>query len=117
MNNSVMREDMYSKEERTEMLVKMRRASAIFYGLAVQTHCHSFIEFTGFMNEFIKLCEAAEEKGIDWTMSNVHVQGSHFPMKPHHAEYLGEKFGCIFAGTLGSDDKLMDAFIAAVKRG
>lgn len=55
-----------SAAERVVMLRRMREASSVFYGLAVQAGCHPFIEFTGLMNEYIKCCEAAHKAGIDF---------------------------------------------------
>ncbi len=110
-------DDHYSSAERSEMLAKMREASNQFYTAAVQTGCHSFIEFTGLMNEFINLCEAANVAGNDFTQSNVHLQGVTLPMREHHAAYLGEKLGCIFASSFAKNPELFRIFLSAFKEG
>lgn len=54
-------EVVYSKEERDEAISKMQAASDAFYQAASATHCHPFLEFCGFMNEHIKLCQQASD--------------------------------------------------------
>ncbi len=93
----------YTSEERREILSKMRTASNAFYAAAARAGCHAFIEFTGLMNEFIKLCAEADEQGIDWVRANVHGD-VHLPFKPYHVEYLSEKLECIYGCRL----KLVD---------
>jgi hypothetical protein len=100
----------YSPEELQEMIAKMQSASSVFYSMAVRSGNHAFIEFTGFMNEYINLCQAALAEGRDFTEANVHVGQPLFPMRPHHANYLGEKFGCIFASSFHGDETLIEAF-------
>lgn len=109
--------EFFTKQERLRMLVEMREASGVFYGMAFRARCHSFIEFAGFMNEFIKLCEEAERRDVDWTQSNAHNPQASLPMMPWHANYLGEKFGCIFAGSFARNPKLLEIFVAALKEG
>ena len=91
----------YTVEERAAMLRRMRGASDYFYSMAVRIGVHAFIEFTGLMNEFIKLCEEAHEKGIDFTMANVH-SGQHLPFQPHHIAYVYEKLECIYGAEFGA---------------
>lgn len=55
---------MYTPEERKAILARMRTASNLFYSAAAAAGCHAFIEFTGLMNEFIKLCTEAEAQGL-----------------------------------------------------
>lgn len=102
----------YSKEERDEAIRKMQAASDAFYRAAIVTHCHPFIEFAGFMNEHIKLCQQAFEAGIDFMMANTHT-GVALPIQDFHAAYIGEKMGCIY-GPSFSDPKLFRAFVAAL---
>lgn len=82
-------------EGRKEILKRMRHASADFYLWAANAGCHAFIEFTGLMNEFIKLCAEAEEGGIDWLNANVHSPIK-LPFQRYHIEYLNEKLECIY---------------------
>lgn len=103
-----MSEVVYSEEERAEMLRKMKQASSAFYGMAVQTGCHPFIEFTGLMNEYIKICEEAQAQGIDFTQTTAHQSGrDKLPMKSYHVAYLGEKLGCIYGPSIGENGKLL----------
>mgnify|MGYP000275789987 CR=1 FL=1 len=87
----------FGPHERAMMLRRMREASAVFYGLAVQAQCHPFIEFAGLMNEYIKCCEEAHAKGIDFAACNKHA-GQHLPMPGHSVDYVNEKLECIFTG-------------------
>lgn len=93
----------YSAEERAAILAKMRAASNLFYSAAANAGCHAFIEFTGLMNEFIKLCAEADAQGLNWVHANVHGD-VHLPFKPYHIEYLSEKLECIYGCRL----KLVD---------
>lgn len=102
-------DEVYSKEERETILAKMRAVSAAFYAGAVQTGAHPFIEFCGLMNEYIKVCESAHQKGIDFTQANTH-SGKALPMETYEAAYIGEKIGCIYGPTL-SNPTLFAAFI------
>lgn len=97
MNTGIRTE--YTEAEREEMLRKMRVASSTFYGLAANAGCHAFIEFTGLMNEYIKLCEEAHKRGIDFTLASIHT-GRALPIEPHHIAYLGEKLACIYGASL-----------------
>jgi hypothetical protein len=74
-------------------LVKMHQAADSFYALAQRTGVHTFLEFTGFIREYIKLCEQAVEKGIDFTTEEL-------PIRAYHAGYIGEKLKCIFGDQL-----------------
>lgn len=85
------------KEERELALVQMRRTSNVFYSQAVAISVHPFIEFCGLMNEYINACEAAHEKGIDFTQCNTH-SGHNLPMQPFMVDYVNEKLECIFTG-------------------
>lgn len=100
-----MSEQLFSAPERIVMLRRMREASAVFYGMAVQARCHPFIEFTGLMNEYIKCCEQAHADGIDFASCNKHA-GQHLPMPAHSVDYVNEKLECIFTGrSVMKDDK------------
>lgn len=90
-------ETVYSTAEREVMLAGMRRASTAFYGLATAIGNHPFVEFAGLMNEYIKLCDDAHERGIDFTQCNAHT-GVKLPMPSHAVDYINEKLSCIFSG-------------------
>lgn len=105
-------EVIYSKEERDAAIQKMQAASDAFYRAAAATHCHPFIEFAGFMNEYIKLCEQASAAGVDFMMANTHT-GVALPIQEFHAAYIGEKMGCIY-GPSFADPNLFKSFVAAL---
>jgi len=92
-------------EERAAILQRMRAASNQFYYAATTAGCHAFIEFTGLMNEYIKLCEEADAAGIEWVHASVHGD-VHLPFQPHHIGYLNEKLECIYGRRLadGTDE-------------
>jgi hypothetical protein len=88
---------MYNRSERQLMLAQMRATASAFYASATRIGNHSFIEFTGLMNEYIKVCSDAHQNGVDFTECNAH--GGHpLPMAAHQVDYVNEKLGCIFAG-------------------
>lgn len=104
-------EDQYSEAERKEILVKMDRVANQFYGMAVQTGCHAFIEFCGLMTEFQKVCAAAERAGLpNWAQANTH-NGTILPFEPHHAKYLAEKLNCIYGPALFATPELREIFV------
>ena len=90
-------EEILNSVERETALQRMREASAAFYAAAVQTGCHPFIEFTGLMNEYIKVCERAHKDGFDFTSCSAH-SGNALPMQPFEIDYVNEKLECIFTG-------------------
>ena len=92
-------DEAYTPEERQEILAKMHATSQVFYGMAVASGCHAFIEFTGLMNEFLQVCEEAEEAGRPWIHANGH-NPEHLRFQPRHIEYLSEKLGCIYGKKL-----------------
>jgi hypothetical protein len=86
---------MKTEYELRESIRRMREASSRFYGLAIQTDNHAFIEFTGFMNEYIAVCQHALDQGMDFTEFNTH-SGKAIPIESYQGDYIGEKFDCIF---------------------
>ena len=84
-------------EEREVALQQMQLASDVFYQLARQIGNHPFIEFTGLMNEYIKICKNAHESGVDFTECNKH-SNQHLPMLDFEINYINEKLECIFTG-------------------
>jgi hypothetical protein len=100
-------------EERAAILQRMRDASNRFYAAAAAAGCHAFIEFTGLMNEYIKLCQEANEAGIEWVHANVHGD-VHLPWKPHHIAYLSEKLECIYGRGLADGTEERKGFQAAI---
>ena len=90
----------YTTEELQEMLRGMRAASSAFYRDAQRIGCHPFLEFTGLLNEYIQLCEAALALGQDFTETSVHGSGEPLPMREHNRDYLNEKLECIYGMSL-----------------
>ena len=88
---------MLNTEDLPECIKKMRAASTLFYDNAIHAGNHAFIEFTGLMNEYIKLCEDSMKAGINFTEANKHT-GTRMPVAPYRLEYLKEKLECIFEG-------------------
>lgn len=105
--------EVYTKEERAEALRKMKIVADQFYRGAVQTNCHPFVEFCGLMQEYIKVCQAATDKGIDFTQANRH-SGAALPIETYHAAYVGEKLGCIYGPSL-SQPEVFKAFFEALE--
>lgn len=101
-----------SKADLDKMVAAMSDVSAKFYAGAVQTRCHPFIEFCGLMNEYIGVCKSAASKGVDFSEANQHT-GVALPIEEFHANYIGEKLGCIYGPSL-KDPAIFAAFIAAL---
>lgn len=94
---------MIPRERRAEleaMVSRMQQVSDSFYPAAQQTGHHAFIEFTGLMNEYIKLCHEAVKMGIDFTKTTIHGGDQALPMEDFHRNYLNEKMQCIYGVSL-----------------
>jgi hypothetical protein len=91
---------MFTRAELQEMIGQMDAAAHAFYGRATRIHHHAFIEFTGLMTEYIKLCRVALDNGVDFTRTNVHSAGAVLPMEDYHRAYLEEKLSCIYGVSL-----------------
>lgn len=100
----------YTPEEEKEAITAMENAAKVFYGMAVATNVHAFIEFTGLMNEFIKICRNTP----GFMMANTHNERP-LNMERFHVAYLAEKLDCIYGPTLRSRKELMDALAAQVE--
>lgn len=94
------------KRERRETLNKMQQASDAFYRTAVHLHVHQFVEFAGFMNEYIKILGSMLEAGIDFVEEGASCE----TVRQHHMQYIAEKLDCIFGVAL-CDPALRKAFI------
>ncbi len=93
----------YTHSELTEMLDRMRYAAQAFYSLAQRAGLHQFLEITGFMNEYIKICERALAQDIDFATCTM-------PVWEVEAAYLGEKLGCMFHDSFAGQEPLVQAF-------
>lgn len=105
----------YSLGEMRAMIHLLRKLNDDFYWTlfraGVGARIHAFVEFCGLQAKFIDFCKGALDQGIEFPMANQHANVS-WPMDTHHAEYLGEKFKCIF-GFAMTDPTVRDAFVAA----
>ena len=102
------------EQELRRMLAGMQQASMVFYGMSTSIGVHPFIEMTGFMNEYIKICGEALAKGIDFADVSIHA-GGQLPIQTYEAAYLGEKFGCIFSTTFHKNPQLLECFLEAAE--
>jgi hypothetical protein len=101
------------KAELAQMLRDMQELSNAFYARAARIGCHPFIEFTGFMNEWLKICAKNLAAGVDFEKTSIH-SGKPLVIAPYEASYLGEKFGCIFGSSLHATPALAEEFWASV---
>lgn len=88
---------MMNEKEREVALHQMEKTSSNFYASAVQIGNHPFIEFAGVMNEYIKACWAAHQRGEDFSEYSTHT-GKHLRLEPFRIDYINEKLECIFTG-------------------
>jgi hypothetical protein len=106
----------YTLGEMRETIKRMRQLNETFYWAMFQQdmggRCHAFVEFAGLQAKFIDMCEAALNQGIEFPLANQH-SGQPWPLDVHHAEYLGEKFACIYGFAIGSRPELRRVFIAS----
>jgi hypothetical protein len=81
-----------------EILEAMKAASHNYYREAIATNCHTFIEFTGLMNEYIKICERnLKQEGIDFTKTSVHSPGEpRLQIEEWELNYINDKLRCLF---------------------
>jgi hypothetical protein len=96
----------YSPEERERMLARMKEIKDSFYAAAQRVGHHQFIEFAGFMSEYIKICERMHREGRDFGTTELDP-------KDHEMMYIAEKFDCIFGDAL-SKPGMRDAFMGAL---
>ncbi|WP_293335128.1 hypothetical protein [Microcoleus sp. CAWBG58] len=79
-----------------EVLEAMKAANANYYREAIATNCHTFIEFTGLIGEYIKICERNFKRGVDFTQANIHIDGPRLRIEEWEFDYINEKLRCIF---------------------
>lgn len=95
--------------ELREALARMDAASSVFYRHAVHTGHHAFVEFTGLLNEYIKVCRRSlDEDGVDFTGASTH-SGKALRFEGYELAYIAEKLECIFGPVL-ADKRLRAAF-------
>jgi len=80
-----------------EILEAMKAASHNYYREAIATNCHTFIEFTGLINEYIKICERNLKQGVNFTKTSVHCSGeTKLQIESWELDYINDKLRCIF---------------------
>ncbi|MEG4842478.1 hypothetical protein [Microcoleus sp. B9-D4] len=81
-----------------EILEAMKAAANNYYYEAIATNCHTFIEFTGLINEYIKICERNfKQRGVDFTKTSVHFPGEpKLDIEGWELDYINDKLRCIF---------------------
>jgi hypothetical protein len=89
------------KEHLQASINKMQQVSNAFYAGAIHTENHAFIEFCGLMGEYIKICQATLESGIDFTKANIHC-GQSLVFYGYNEIYLREKLECIYGTSLAN---------------
>ena len=82
-----------------ESLERMEAAADQFYMLAATTNCHAFLEFTGLLREYCKICRENLARGIDFRELNGHTS-QRMELHSCNIDYFNEKLNCIFQGLL-----------------
>jgi hypothetical protein len=82
-----------------ESLALMWKVADDFYIRAAATDCHAYLEFTGLLREYCKVCEENLARGIDFRELNGH-RSQRMELQPYQIDYFNEKLNCIFQGLL-----------------
>lgn len=96
------------REDLVKSLALAETAKDSFYGSAVRTNLHPFVEFAGMMSIWIHMVEHSAEQidedhlPFDWGKISVAKDGQ--------IKYLAEKFDCIF-GRVFRDEKARELFM------
>jgi hypothetical protein len=98
--------DQATKEDRLKTLAKMKVAVTGFYLDAQACGIHPFLEFAGFMQEYLKMLQGMLVKDIDFMDNELRAQ-------PYEMEYVAEKLDCIY-GDAARDPKNASAFYKAL---
>jgi len=81
-----------------EIVEAMKIAANNYYREAIATNCHTFIEFAGLINEYIKICERnLKQRGVDFTKTSAHCPGEpKLQIEDWELHYINDKLRCIF---------------------
>ena len=82
-----------------ETLDRMWLVADEFYEGAAKTDCHAFLEFTGLLREYCKVCEQNLARGIDFRELNGH-RAQRMELQSYNIDYFNEKLNCIIQGLL-----------------
>jgi hypothetical protein len=104
------------RQELSTILDEMRETVDRFYFRAIGIHNHPFIEWTGVLNEYIKMCWQALEAGVDFTRCHVHSSQA-LPIESINVDYLAEKIECIFGNSIQASPVALEEFVRLVKGG
>lgn len=88
------------------MLARMTEIAESFYLAACRVGLHQFIEFAGFLNEYIKICGRMHSEGVDFGTTELDP-------KIHEMAYIAEKFDCIF-GEAFCKPEMREVFMGAL---
>lgn len=102
------------KPDYREIFLRLQKVADDYYVGAVRTGVHAFIEHTGIMAEHLTLLKQAAAAGLQAEHINVHGSERQ-PMHGFQAQYLGEKFACIFAPYFTPET--FDVFVAEMRKG
>jgi hypothetical protein len=81
----------------SESLKLMQKASNEFYIASANSQCHAFVEFTGLMNEYIKVCEDFQKVNPDDDFREYSGHsGKELCLQIHQKMYILEKLECIY---------------------
>ena len=110
-------ESFYTPEEREKILEDMKKLREncywMFFHQGMGQKAHAFLEFNGLISKYVDLCVRAHEQGVDFTNANTH-NGKALPMEGHDADYLAEKFDCIFGPALRANPEAAAIFLETV---
>ena len=98
------------KAERQRTLQQMARIVDGFYHHAVKLNVHTFVEFAGFMKEYINMLQKMLDEGIDFIDNEIRA-------KPYQMAYVAEKLDCIFGASMGSPETASSFYAALTAKG
>ncbi len=102
------------RRELETMLSRMAEIVSRFYFEAIAVGNHPFIEWTGLLNEYVRMCEQALADGIDFTACNEH-SGRPLPIYEHQFNYLAEKLGCVFGPSFQANPVAFESFVRRLR--
>lgn len=103
----------YTRQELLDLCAKMDAAVQRTYPLLVACGVHPLVEFNGLMHEYVVLCRALADKGVQFPFASVHGSVS-VEAEDHSVAYLSEKLACIFAPFLRGNPRAKDILVRAL---
>ncbi|WP_261263063.1 hypothetical protein [Laspinema olomoucense] len=75
----------------------MDKAASQFYQAALGTDCHGFLEFTGLLREYVKICHEFQKNNPHHDFRRCNIHNNHrLHLQPYQREYIHEKLSCIY---------------------